>query len=107
MQIFDYTLPDELKDLYSRDAKTIFKLIYRWIYSFVDSYKLDNSNLYETYDKDTVFYKVDITKALHSLHNWGTSLFYAIKYDRSNRIYGETIISKNLQVNLNDLVKNS
>lgn len=102
-QIFDYTLPEELKNLYNRDSRTIFNLIYRWIYSFVKTYELSNDNLYENTNKTTEFYKSDLPKALCSLHHWGTSLFYAIRYDKENRIYGKSIISTNLLEDLNEL----
>ena len=102
-QLLDYTVPDELRNLYSKDSVKVYNIIYRWIYSFVKTYNLDEGNLYDDYDKDSDFYKETLPNSLKTLHDFGTSIFYAQKYDKENRLYGKFIISENLKTDLNDI----
>lgn len=102
-QLFDYTMPEDLEELYSKDSIKVFNLIYRWIYSFVSTYKLDKGNLYVDYDKEDDFYLNELPKSLSQLHDFGTAIFYALSKDKTNRLFGKTLLSTNLQMDLNQL----
>lgn len=102
-QLFDYSMPKELEELYSKDSIKVFNIIYRWIYSFVNTYELDYGNLYADYDQDDDFYLKELPKALSQLHDFGTAIFYALSKDSSNRLFGKTLLSTNLQTDLSQL----
>ncbi len=103
LQLMDYNLPEDLKNVYSKDAVKVYNIIYRWICGFVNTYDLDKGNLFYDYDQNSSFYKEILPKSLKQLHDFGTAIFYAQRLDKDNRLYGKFIVSENLKTDLNKL----
>lgn len=101
-QILDYELTGNLKDLYINESRTVFSIVYRCIYSFIVHSGHENINIYEVVDKNSSFYKTELPKVLHALHEGGLNLFYDSKYHH-NRLEGKDLTSINLWGDKNSL----
>ena len=93
--IFDYQMSENLKELYIKDSRNVFSIVYRSIYSFIIHEGLENLNIYDNVDKESLYYKEDLPELLNEMHKQGVYIFYAGKHDHK-RQEGKNLTSTNL-----------
>ena len=91
---------DPFNDFPIKDSRTVFSIVYRCIYSFITQTGLDNPNIYEDIDKESLYYKKDLPDVLKAMHEIGVHIFYAGEHD-NGRQKGKKLMSKNLWDDLN------